>query len=359
MPDAMPTPAINPASTAPAAPQPGVEAPKAHHSATQPRDEGKRFAGPPGAAQEQPGQEPPPAPRKIPVRFKEGGAEHVEELTEEELAESHRRLRALSYKEKVATERFRRADELAKQSTEAQEVAKALADGDFSKLQAYYQRNQKDPVDVLAGLLEKALDTRDMDPKEREIAEREAKLAQREAEVSQQQEERLTAEFQGQVAQQREKLHATWGALLERSDLPKTEQMLETAAGIWLEALEATGGKAMPSDEQIADLTRFQLLESTSKPLLNTLSVPQFLKHFAGEGSLLARLDSEMTPEQLVEAMPGLAQRFHRYLVGQARSQARGGRSVQPQQRPAAQPQGSEDGGALDPWLHSRIKPVR
>lgn len=362
MPDAMPTPAINPAAAQDPAtpPQPGTEAPKPHHSATQPRDDGKRFAGPPGTAQEQPGQEAHATPRKIAVRYKENGAERVEELTEEELVESHRRAKALAYKEKVATERFRRADELAKQSAEAQEVAKALAEGDFSKLQAYYQRNNKNPVDVLAGLLEKALDTRDMDPKEREIAEREAKLAQREAEVAQQQEERLTAEFQRQVDETREKLHATWGALLERSDLPKTEQMLETAAGIWLEALEATGGKAMPTDEQIADLTRYQLLESTSKPLLNTLSVPQFLKHFSGEGSLLARLDSEMTPEQLVEALPGLAQRFHRYLVGQARSQARGGRpSPQPQQRPAVQTQGSEDGGALDPWLHSRIKPVR
>ena len=84
MPDAMPTTAINPAAAqAPATPQPGTEAPKAHHSATQPRDEGKRFAGPPGTAQEQPGQEAPTAPRKIPVRFKEGGAEHVEELTEQ------------------------------------------------------------------------------------------------------------------------------------------------------------------------------------------------------------------------------------------------------------------------------------
>jgi hypothetical protein len=313
---------------------PGGKAPSkpAHHSAHQPRDDGKRFAGPPARPEE--GQEAePPTEEPLEFRFQENGQEVVERKTRAEVAEELRLARAIRHKDQVATQRFQRAGQLAKESEEARAVAKAIEEGDYSKLRDYYAARGKQPVDVLAGLLEKALDERDMDPKDRELAQLRAEKAAFEEEQRQQLEDRETHAFMQQVEKQKDMLHNTWGHVLEQKFLPKNERVMDVAASIFMESLEATGGKASLSPEQVAELTRWELIDSTSKPLINGLEVPQFLKHFSGEGSIIEKIDKGMSAEDFLKAFPGLADRFHRHLVKLARSQS--SRSSAP--RPRAQ----------------------
>jgi hypothetical protein len=362
MPEAMPTAAAN-AQVQPAAqpePKPGAapqsEGQKQHHAQRQPRDDKQRFAGPPGEATAQPQQEQPAAPRRIKAIYRENNEEVVEELTEEELVESRRQLRAMKYREKVATERLQRAGELAKETEEARLVAKAIEDGDYSKLRDYYAKRGKQPVDVLAGLLEAALNERDMDPTERALAEREAKLAEREAAIQEETDRRESEAFEARVAEKRKMLHGVWGNLLEQSNLPKTEAMLETSARIFLESLEATQGQKPLSHEQVAELTRLEMFDATAKPLVNAMEPTQFLKNFSGEGSIVSKLDEGLAPEDLLKHMPKLAERFHRYLYQQARAQRRpGGAPQQRQQQAPQQKPASDEGAALDPWLKSRL----
>jgi hypothetical protein len=364
MPDATPTPVVQgttPGATPGAQPQPQpreATPPPHHHSARQPRDDGKRFAGPPSptpeTAKPQEGQ-PPPAPAKLKGKYKENGQEVEEEATEAELWEDRRRLRALQYERRESQERLRRAGELANEAADAKAVAKAMAEGKFDTLREFFARNNAQPVEVLGNLLEAALNERDMDPKDRELAQLRSEKAQLEAERQQQQESVRAERFNQDVAKHREGLHRTLGALLERQDLPKTEEMLEKASEIYLASIDATEGKAPLSFEQVADLTRWQLVDATAKPVINSLEVPQFLRHFGGEGSILSKLDASLSPEDFERTFPALARRFHQDLIRRARSsRTHGAVPKQPTPAPRTEAEPSEP-GALDPWLAGRI----
>ena len=344
MPDAQP-PVTTPPTPPTQADAPGqgqqqpAQGQRTHHSATQPRDGAQRFAGPPGTqpeAQERP-EEQLAAPRRLKVVYREHGKDIEEELTEDELVESRRQLRALRHREQISTERFQRAGQLAQEAKDAQVLAKALAEGDYSKIAAYYAKNGKQPVEVLGNLLERALAERDMDPKERALAEREARIAQHEAEIARQEEERESATFNQKVSEQRQQLHNAWGHLLEQQDLPKTEQMLDIAAQLFMESVEATGGKGALAPEQLASLTRWHLVDATAKPVVNGMEAPQFLKHFSGPGSIVEKIDKGLEPEAFLERFPDLGNRLLRHFLKQARGQ--NPRTSQPAPRRSTQEQ--------------------
>lgn len=354
MSDVTPAPAAPVAQPTPGATPEPQEAPKPpHHSQRQPRDEAKRFAGPPGEqpAQQEPKPEHPLPPRRIKARYKENGQEIEEEVTEEELIEDRRRLRALRFKETEAKEREKRAAALVKQADEARLVAEALENGDLEPLKAYYAKRGKEPVDGLAELLQKALDERDMDPRERALAEKEAELARREAEIQQRQEQEHAQAFLARVDKNREMLHEVWGKLLEQSDLPKTPDMLEASARIFMTAIQASQGQHVLSHEQVAELTREEMLDATARPLVNAMSHTQFLKNFGGQGSILEKLDESLSPEELLKHMPRAAERFHRYLYQEARKARRGPAPTQkPQQRSSGEAKPENGPKIYDPF---------
>jgi hypothetical protein len=270
-----------------------------HHSARQPRDDAKRFAGAP-APQET------AEPRKLRLKFKENGQEREEELTEEQVAEEIRRARASRFKLKEADQKMSRVDAMAKELSEAREVAAAIASGDYSKVKAYYAKNGKIPVAELSNMLDKALQEEEMDPKDREIAELRAEKEAAEAARKELETKHQDAERQRQIDAMRPKVMAAINAALERPDLPKTPELVQTVAQIKIESMEAG---APLSDDDAAEFAKWQLVESQA-PMMNSLTPEQFEKHFEP-----------------------LAKAYHAHLIKKAKAIHRGGG-----QKPAPKP---------------------
>jgi hypothetical protein len=284
--------------------------PQAHHSARQPRDDAKRFAGAPTPQE-------PAEPRKLRLKFRENGQEREEELTEEQAAEEIRRARWYKHKEKAADQRMSRADEIAKGSEEARKVAEALAKGDYSTLKGYFQKHGRQPVEALSLALDQALQEAEMDPKDLEIAtlkaEKEAaEAARKELETKQQ-----DADRQRQIEAMRPKVMAAINAALERPDLPKTPELVQTVAQIKIESMEAG---APLSDEDAAEFAKWQFVESQA-PMMNSLTPEQFEKHFES-----------------------LAKAYHAHLIKKAKAIHRGGG-----QKPAPKPRESEPVNGKEP----------
>lgn len=303
------------------------QAQQEHHSKRQPRDDAKRFAKD-GKAPE-PQQEQPATPQRFKRVVKRHGKEVEEEVSLEDFWRSRDEVERLRARDKASTERFQRVSQLAQETADARAVAKAVAEGDFSTLAAYYAKNGKQPVDVLADLLEKALAERNMDPREREIAEREAKLAAREAEIAKQQEDAEVQAFYQEVDKLRPQVEQVWHHALQATNLPKTAKMMETTARIFLEAAEA-GTKLSP--EQVAEYARWELLE-VGGALVNELEPTQFFQHF---GPLAKKIDESLSAEDFEKLLPGLAKRYHRHLVAKVRGPAPSTRPAPTKQQPAA-----------------------
>lgn len=322
-----------------------------HHSARQPRDEGQRFAGPPG--QQPPpaeGQQAPSAPqRRRFVLGIENGKEVAEELDDAQIAERLKAERNRRYLEKTATERFQRASELVKKAQTAEQVAQALATGDAAKIRAYFEQQKKDPKEALAGVLEAILAEEEMSPAEKELAATKAQLAAMEEERRRGQEEAEVRAFQDRMDRIRPEVEKVWTHALAQENLPKTEAMMETAAGIFLTALEA-GQRLSP--EQVAELTRLELVEA-QKGLVESMEPAHLFQHFPGA---LKNLDESLSPEEFEQRLPNLAKRYWGFLAARVRGTSRRG-SQQPAvaARPATRPQ-EEGMEAMDPYFAQKLR---
>jgi len=302
------------AGSAPAA----SEQPQGHHSATQPRDDAKRFAGPPGTAA------PPP---KLSRTVRRNGQEVAEEMTADELWAYKDKLAMAEGQNRAATERFQRAQQLAQKAAEAESVAKALAEGDYSTLNKFFAKTGRIPKEHLANLLNEALLDEEMTPEQRELAELRAEKAARAADEKRSHEERAVQEFQQQVDQLRPQLHGMWSFALEQSSLPKTEAMMESVARVFLEAAES-GVHLSP--EQVVEAARQDLLHG-SGPLVESMDATGLLKTFPA----VAKQIDTMKPEDFEKSFPTLAKAYWRHLAAKARG-ARRQPQAKPQQKAAA-----------------------
>lgn len=343
--------------TAPAAPaqmpapqaQPQGQQP-AHHSARQPRDEAQRFAGPPGQAAPAEGQQPPATPARLKRVFKEAGQDVTVELTEDELWQEYQRARATQYKEKVATERFQRASEIAKKAQTSEEVAQALATGDAKKIRAYFEQQKKDPKEALAVVLEAILAEEEMTPEQRELAAANAKIAAMEEQQRRGQEEAGVKAFQARMDQIRPEVEKVWGHCLAQENLPKTEAMMETAASIFLTALEA-GQRLAP--EQVAELVRLELVEA-QRGLIESMEPAHLFQHFP---AALQKLDEALAPEEFEQRFPKLAKRYWGFLAAKVRGNARRGAPAPAgTTRPAPKQQEEAGTEAMDPYFANKLR---
>ena len=345
------TPAAPAQTPAPQA-QPQGQQP-AHHSARQPRDEAQRFAGPPGqVAPVAPaeGQQPPAAPARLKRIFKEGGQDVTVELTEDELWQEYQRARATQYKEKVATERFQRASELARKAQTAEQVAQALANKDHDALEAYFEKNGQDPADALADVLDAILKKREMTPEQQENARLRAENAAIKEEQRRNEEEAGVKAFQARMDQIRPEVEKVWGHCLAQENLPKTEAMMETAAGIFLTALEA-GQRLAP--EQVAELVRLELVEA-QRGLIESMEPAHLFQHFP---AALQKLDDGLSPEDFEQRFPKLAKRYWAFLAAKVRGNARRG-AQPPVSAPRTVQQPREEGvEAMDPYFANKLRP--
>lgn len=341
-----PTAPAAPAQTATAQPQ-GQQPTPQHHSTRQPRDEGQRFAGPPGESSPA-GGEPPAVPSsRLKRTFKENGQDVTVELTEDELWGEYQRAKAIQYKERAATQTFQRASELVKKAQTAEQVAAALASGDAGRIRAYFEQQKKDPVEALSGVLEAILAEDEMTPEQKELAAAKAQLAAMEEEKRRGQEETEVHAFQERMDRIRPELHKVWGHCLEQEGLPKTERMMETAAGVFLAALEA-GHRLAP--EQVAELTRQELVEA-HRPLVESMEPAHLFKHYP---AAIQRLDEDLAPEDFEKNFPNLSKRYWAFLAAKVRGPARRG-SQAPAHRPAATPP-KEGGGVMDPYFVGKLR---
>jgi hypothetical protein len=339
-----PTAPAAPAQTpAPDAQQPG------HHSQRQPRDDAKRFAGPPtqGTPDAQAAGVP---PSRLKRTFTENGQPVTVELSEDELWQEYQRARASQYKEKAATERFQRASEIAKKAQVSEQVAQALVAGDPDALEDYFEKNGKDPADALADVLEAILKKREMTPEQRENAKLRAENAAIKEEQRRSQEEAETRAFQDRVDRIRPELEKVWSHALAQENLPKTEATMERAAEIFLTAL-STGQRLSP--EQVAELTRLELVEA-QKGLVESMEPTHLFQHFPGA---LKKLDESLSPEEFEQRLPNLAKRYWGHLAAKVRGNARRGAPAPAgTSRPAPKPQ--EEGGleAMDPYFANKLR---
>jgi hypothetical protein len=319
-----------------------------HHSQRQPRDDAKRFAGPPaqGAPEAQPQT---PASRRKFV-FVEEGKEVVEELDDAEIEQRIRAERNRRYLDKTATQKLQRAGEMTKKAQTSEEVAQALATGDAKKIKAYFAQQKKDPKEALATVLEAILAEDDLTPEQQELAAANAKIAAMEEERRREMEEREVGAFQARMDQIRPEVEKVWGHALNQEGLPKTEQMLETAASIFLTALEA-GQRLSP--EQVAELTRLELVEA-QKGLVESMDPAHLFQHFPGA---LQKLDENLSPEEFEQRLPRLAKRYWAYLAAKVRGTARRpGQQPQPTPTPRQPTKTEEGGGVLDPYLAGKLR---
>lgn len=336
-----------PAAPAPAQPQGQQPAPQ-HHSTRQPRDEGQRFAGPP--AQTSPGEAPPPAApsKRRYVLGIENGQEVAEELDDAEIAERLKGARARQYLEKQATQRFQRASELVKEAETAKQVVQALTKKDPAALKAYFEQQGQDPADALAEVLEAILQEREMSPEQKELAKLRAEAAALKEQQRRGQEEHEVRAFQERMDRIRPELHKVWGHCLEQEGLPKTERMMETAAGVFLAALEA-GHRLAP--EQVAELTRQELVEA-HRPLVESMEPAHLFKHYP---AAIQRLDDGLAPEDFEKNFPNLSKRYWAFLAAKVRGPARRGtQAPATTPRPAATPQ-KDGGGVMDPYFVGKL----
>jgi hypothetical protein len=342
------TPAAPAAPAQTPAQQPQGQQPT-HHSALQPRDEGKRFAGPPGQAAPAEGQQTPVAPARLKRTFKENGQDVTVELSEDELWQEYQRAKAIQFKERAATERFQRASELAKKAQVSEQVAQALVAGDPDALESYFEKNGKDPADALADVLEAILKKREMTPEQRENAKLRAENAAIKEEQRRGQEEAEVKAFQDRMDRIRPQVEETWNHCLKQENLPKTEAMMEVAAGIFLTALEA-GQRLSP--EQVAEITRLELVDA-QKGLVESMEPAHLFQHFPGA---MKKLDEGLTPEEFEQRFPALAKRYWGFLAAKVRGTARRGAQPAPAPaRPAPKPQ-EEGVEAMDPYFAQKLR---
>jgi hypothetical protein len=317
-----------------------------HHSARQPRDEGQRFAGPPGeGAPETPAAK----ATRLRLEYIEDGKPVVEELDDVQVRERLLAERNRRYLDKQATQKMQRASEIAKQAKSFEEVAQALATGDAKKIRAYFEQQKKDPKEALAGVLEAILAEDEMSPAEKELAAANAKLAAMEEEKRRSQEEAEVKAFKDRMDRIRPQVEEAWNHCLKQENLPKTEAMMEVAAGIFLTALEA-GQRLSP--EQVAELTRLELVDA-QKGLVESMETAHLFQHFPGA---LKKLDEGLSPEEFEQRFPNLAKRYWGFLAAKVRGTAR--RGAQPPTapaRPAQQPQ-EEGVEAMDPYFAGKLR---
>jgi hypothetical protein len=337
-----------------AAPAPAPEAQPqgqqpTHHSQRQPRDKAQRFAGPPAPGTPEAQQQPASSKRRFVLGI-EDGKEVAEELDDAQVAEQLKAARARAYLDKVATQKLQRAGEMAKKAQTAEQVAQALATGDAAKIRAYFEQQKKDPADTLAGVLEAILKEDEMTDEQKELAAAKAQLAAMEEEKRRTQEESEVRTFHARMDQIRPEVEKVWTHALAQENLPKTEAMMETAAGIFLTALEA-GQRLSP--EQVAELTRLELVEA-QKGLVESMEPSHLFQHFPGA---LKKLDEALTPEEFEQRLPQLAKRYWGYLAAKVRGNARRGTPA-PAGAPRPTPKPQEEGGleAMDPYFANKLR---
>lgn len=322
-----------------------------HHSARQPRDEGQRFAGPPGQAAPAEGQAPAqaaPARRRFVLGI-ENGKEVAEELDDDQLLERLKAERNRRYLEKTSTERFQRASELAMKAQTSEEVVQALATGDAKKIRAYFEGQKKDPKEVIAGVLEAILAEDEMSPAEKELAAANAKLAALEEEKRRGQEEAEVKAFHSRMDQIRPEVERVWGHCLAQENLPKTEATMEKTAEIFLTALEA-GQRLSP--EQVAELARIELVDA-QRGLIESMEPNHLFQHFP---AALQKLDEALAPEDFEQRFPKLAKRYWSFLAAKVRGNVRRGAPAPAgPQRPAPKPQ-DEGVEAMDPYFANKLR---
>lgn len=349
MPNAPTTPAGAPAAPQSTTAQPGQQPDKGgHHSARQPRDDGKRFAGPPAPEGGQPPETMQPAAvTRFTRKVKRNGAEVEESADLEELWRYRDEVDRYKALERASTQRFQRASELTKQNETIQQVVEGLEKGDLDPVRRYFQGKNLGPKEVkekLADLLEAAIEDEELSPEQRELIQLRAEKAALEARERQRGEDEEAKKFEAEVDALRPQVEQVWKHALEQTSLPKTPEMMEATARIFLEAAEA-GTRLSP--EQVAEYARWELVEANGG-LVNELEPAQFLKHFA---PLAKKLDENLSAEDFEKALPALARRYHQLLVSRIRGTASTRGGTKPARPAPVEPKPQDERMLLDPTL--------